>query len=65
VEADAAALARALREATALTGDERRAMGRRGRELVRERYTWSACADATLACYERARAACRPPAGPL
>jgi glycosyltransferase involved in cell wall biosynthesis len=33
----------------------RRRMGEAGRERVRERFTWKAVTDATLAAYEAAR----------
>ena len=44
-------LASALREATALTDAERQEMGRRGRKLVEENYTWPAAAAKMLAVY--------------
>lgn len=37
-------LVKVLKEAMALSDEERRAMGMRGRELVREKYSWSAVA---------------------
>lgn len=44
-------LARALREATTLTDAERQEMGRRGRRLVADNYTWPAAAQKMLAVY--------------
>ena len=55
VEADVAALTRALREATQIPEETRQAMGARGRDLVRERYAWPACTDKLLALYEQVR----------
>jgi glycosyltransferase involved in cell wall biosynthesis len=51
---DVQALREALRR---LIGDPelRRRMGEAGRERVRERFTWKAVTDATLAAYEAAR----------
>ena len=43
----------ALRKMLDLSDEERRAMGRRGREMVRARYDWSTCVDEFLALYER------------
>jgi glycosyltransferase involved in cell wall biosynthesis len=51
VEANAPALAEALRKATACNDAERIEMGARGRELVRARYTWPAVAERMLAVY--------------
>ena len=45
------ALAQALREAVALSGEERLAMGRRGRALVAERYSWEHVAEQMRAVY--------------
>jgi glycosyltransferase involved in cell wall biosynthesis len=51
VELGVEPLARALREAIAVSDVERREMGRRGRELVEERYTWPAAAQKMVAVY--------------
>ena len=51
-EIGAEPLVRALREAVALSDEERQAMGQRGRQLVEERYTWPAAAGKMLAVYE-------------
>lgn len=51
VEPGVEALAVALREAVALSAEERRAMGRRGRALVRGRFSWEAAAAAMLEVY--------------
>jgi len=53
VEAAVPAISGALREATQLPDEARRAMGARGRALVRERYTWDACVEKMLAMYGR------------
>jgi glycosyltransferase involved in cell wall biosynthesis len=45
-------LAAALREATAASPDVLREMGLRGRELVRERYSWPKIAEDMKAVYE-------------
>jgi glycosyltransferase involved in cell wall biosynthesis len=45
------ALAQALREAVALSDEERLAMGRRGRALVAERYSWEHVAEQMRAVY--------------
>ena len=45
------ALAQALREAVALSGEERLAMGRRGRALVAKRYSWEHVAEQMRAVY--------------
>ena len=50
-EIGAAPLARALHEAVALTGEERRAMGRRGRELVEQKYSWQRIAREMKSVY--------------
>lgn len=44
-------LVAALREATALTREELRAMGARGRKLVEEKYTWEAACKAMVEGY--------------
>ena len=44
-------LSQALREATASSDARRLAMGRRGRHLVQERYTWPAIAETMAAAY--------------
>lgn len=50
--ADPAALAEALADVLALDADERAALGGRGRERVRERYSLTAVADAYARLYE-------------
>ena len=50
-EIEVEALAWALREATALSDEERLAMGRRGRGLVEERYSWQHVAEQMQAVY--------------
>jgi glycosyltransferase involved in cell wall biosynthesis len=52
VETGPAALVGALREATSVTDEERRAMGQRGRQLIEQNYTWSAAAQKMMAVYE-------------
>ena len=52
IEPTAGALTTALREAVGLSESERAAMGARGRELVRRRYTWSGIAKRWRAVYE-------------
>ena len=49
---DRAALAAGLRQLFALSDAERRAMGARGRALVRERFTWSTVGEQMTAVYE-------------
>jgi 2-polyprenyl-6-hydroxyphenyl methylase/3-demethylubiquinone-9 3-methyltransferase len=44
-------LSQLLREAVALSGEERLAMGRRGRALVAERYSWEHVAEQVRAFY--------------
>jgi glycosyltransferase involved in cell wall biosynthesis len=51
VEAAAAPLAEALRQATALPAAQRCEMGQRGRKLVEANYTWPAAARKMLAVY--------------
>ena len=55
VDVGADALARALREAMALTDDDRQAMGRRGRALVASRFAWDRIAGDLAAVYEGIR----------
>jgi glycosyltransferase involved in cell wall biosynthesis len=50
-EIGAAPLAAALEAATALSDDERRAMGQRGRELVERKYSWQRVAADMKAVY--------------
>ncbi len=50
-EIGAESLAEALRKATALTDEERRAMGFRGRQLVADRYAWSRVAEQMQGVY--------------
>jgi len=52
VETGPAALVSALREATSLNDEARRAMGHRGRQLIEQKYTWSAAAQKMMAVYE-------------
>jgi glycosyltransferase involved in cell wall biosynthesis len=52
VDVGAHPLAEALREATAMTDEKRRAMGERGRQLIEQKYTWSAAAQKMMAVYE-------------
>lgn len=52
IETGADALAEALREALAGSGEARREMGRRGRDLVAEKFCWSNVATQMLSCYE-------------
>jgi glycosyltransferase involved in cell wall biosynthesis len=51
VDPNAEALAGALREACALSPEERSAMGERGRKLIESKYTWPAAAAQMLAVY--------------
>jgi glycosyltransferase involved in cell wall biosynthesis len=51
VDPDAEEIADALREATALEPAERKAMGRRGRRLVEEQYSWPGVAERMVAAY--------------
>ena len=51
-EIGAGPLADALNEAVRLTDEERDAMGRRGRKLVEENYTWSAAAKKMVDVYQ-------------
>ena len=51
IEQGVVPLAAALREAMALTERERAAMGARGRELARRKYSWRSVADTLLAAY--------------
>ena len=50
-EIGAEPLAEALRKATALTDEERRAMGFRGRQLIADRYAWSRVAEQMQGVY--------------
>jgi glycosyltransferase involved in cell wall biosynthesis len=50
-EIGASPLAAALEAATALSDDERRAMGQRGRELVERKYSWQRVAADMKAVY--------------
>ena len=45
-------LVEALRTAMSLRDEERQAMGRRGRKLVEEKYTWDAVVKAMISGYE-------------
>jgi glycosyltransferase involved in cell wall biosynthesis len=51
VDPEAGEIADALREATALEPAEREAMGRRGRRLVEEQYSWPGVAERMVAAY--------------
>lgn len=51
VEPDAEAIAGALGQATVLNDTERAEMGRRGRQLVEEQYSWSGVAEKMVAAY--------------
>ncbi len=44
-------LVAALDEAMAMPADQRRAMGRRGRQLIESKYTWPSIAEQSLALY--------------
>jgi glycosyltransferase involved in cell wall biosynthesis len=52
VDVGAQSLAEALRAATAMNDEKRRAMGQRGRQLIEQKYTWSAAAQKFVAVYE-------------
>lgn len=52
IDIGARPLAEALREALALSDDERQAMGSRGRALVERQYAWPAVAAKMVAVYE-------------
>ena len=52
VEPGPVPLERALREATALSDDERRALGARGRQYVLNTFSWDTVARSTALCYE-------------
>jgi glycosyltransferase involved in cell wall biosynthesis len=52
VDAGAEPLATAMREAIALTDEQRREMGKRGRCLVEERYSWPKIAVEMKLVYE-------------
>ena len=45
-------LTSALREATALSREKLREMGLRGREMIRENYSWKQVAEQMLETYE-------------
>lgn len=51
IEVGTAPLISALHEATSATDGRRRAMGDRGRDLVKMRYSWGLAAEKMLACY--------------
>lgn len=53
VENDPENLAKALRELMALSDEDRRAMGERGRELVMEKYSWAAIAEQVKSVYSQ------------
>ena len=52
IETGVESLVKALREATALSDVERSEMGRRGRQLIEDRYTWPAISRQMGAVYE-------------
>jgi glycosyltransferase involved in cell wall biosynthesis len=52
VDVGAEPLATAMREAIALSDEQRRAMGKRGRRLVEERYSWPKIAADMKSVYE-------------
>lgn len=52
VSNDPETLAKALRELMSLSDEERQTMGLRGRELVREKYSWAAVASRMRIAYE-------------
>lgn len=52
IETGAKSLADALREATNLSENERKGMGSRGRELVKDKFCWSRVAEEMQAVYE-------------
>jgi glycosyltransferase involved in cell wall biosynthesis len=52
IDTGAVALSAALREATAATDEQRRAMGERGRDLIEKKYSWKQAAAQMLACYQ-------------
>ena len=52
MENDLENLAKTLRALMALSDEDRQAMGARGRELVREKYSWAAVADQMKEVYE-------------
>jgi len=51
IETGSAAMVSALREATSLNDEDRRAMGHRGRQLIEQKYTWEVAAKQMLAVY--------------
>ena len=55
VDNDPETLAKALRELMVLSDEERQAMGARGRELVREKHSWTAVADRMREVYSLCR----------
>lgn len=55
MENDPENLAKALRELVSLSDEERRAMGMRGREWVREKYSWAAVAGQMKSVYGELR----------
>lgn len=61
VEMGVAPLVSALREATALSDEERREMGRRGKALVAKRYSWCSVAEKMVGVYDWLLAGGRPP----
>jgi glycosyltransferase involved in cell wall biosynthesis len=52
VEMGVEPLASAMREALSMSDDERREMGRRGRELIESKYTWPRIAEQMKAMYQ-------------
>lgn len=53
VELGVEPLARALAEATSLSGEEQQVMGERGRKLVEEKYTWDSVAKKMIEGYKK------------
>jgi len=62
VPTGAAALAQALRKATSLREADLRSMGRRGRQLILNEYSWNAIADQMLGVFRWMHAGGNPPA---
>jgi glycosyltransferase involved in cell wall biosynthesis len=51
VEPEVDSIKQALKEAVHCTDEERRAMGKRGRQLVKEHYSWQGVAERMIAAY--------------
>lgn len=52
VTPESVCIASAIQQLFSLSDDQRRHMGKSGRELIAERYTWSRISRQTLACYQ-------------